>query len=328
MNCPLCNGKMNLIINEKNYIEFKKNKFEIFETYYRCLKCGEKIVEDKTGDKNLLQVYNQYREKHKIFFPEEITSLRERYGLTKTKMSFALGWGENTYANYEKGVIPSESHNSLMKLIEDPEQFLKLVELRNDLFSDVEREELKKRIEKSSSVKKDIKWFDLLWPKKIGSDTGYTKPNLEKFTNMIIYFAEKEKPYKTKLNKLLFYSDFTYFKNYFKSISGARYRAIKYGPVPSDYDAVYNWLSKNKIIDIKETEEECGVTEKINPLIEFHRDLFTANELDMIEQIYNKFKDFTPSKLRDYSHKEEAWKENKATNKIIDYQKYAVKIRL
>jgi len=41
-------------------------------------------------------------------------------------------------------------------------------------------------------------------------------------------------------NEQLFVADFThYYKNYGATITGLSYRAIKYGPVPANYDNIY-----------------------------------------------------------------------------------------
>ena len=134
MECPICNSKLKLLTGIPRQIEFKKEIYKVYESYYKCEGCGEEFNDVETGDKNLIQVYNQYRENHNILYPDEIINLRKKYGLTKVDMSLALGWGENTYSNYERGAIPNESHNSLLRLIDEPKQFLKLVESRNDLF--------------------------------------------------------------------------------------------------------------------------------------------------------------------------------------------------
>ena len=322
--CPICNGRVSLITGKPKDISFRKETFRIYESYFKCENCNGELVDDKQGDRNLKQVYNQYREKYKILFPSEITSLRKKYGLSKNKMSLSLGWGENTYSNYEKGAIPNESHNSLLRLIKDPKQYFKLIEYREDLFTKSELKELEKVVAEQSNISTKSNWIEELWPKRIGSDTGFVKPNFEKFINVILYFASKEKPYKTKLNKLLFYSDFEYYKNYLLSITGCRYVAIKYGPVPNDYDAIYSWLFMKKYIDIKEHLDECGVTEKIECIKQPDMNLFDENEIKFIEKIYHKFKNFKPNEISQYSHKEIGWKENKDKNGIIDYQKYAI----
>src|SRR5690606_19286399 len=46
---------------------------------------------------------------------------------------------------------------------------------------------------------------------------GFKAFDKEKTINVILFFAEHLKPYKTKLNKLLFYSDFAFFRQYAQS---------------------------------------------------------------------------------------------------------------
>ncbi|NJK94516.1 MAG: SocA family protein [Bacteroidales bacterium] len=63
---------------------------------------------------------------------------------------------------------------------------------------------------------------------------------MAKFTEMVVYFAKELQPWKTKLNKLLFYADFLHFKKTCFSISGVRYRAIDMGPVPNNFQSILN----------------------------------------------------------------------------------------
>lgn len=330
MQCPICDGKLALR-NEEKIIEYKKDEFKIFEIYYQCENCGEKIVDTEMGEINTNQVYNQYREKYNIFFPQEIEDLRESYGLNKTKMSLVLGWGENTYSLYEKGAMPNDSHNSLLKLIQYPEQFIQLVEHKKEIFTEKELERLRFLIKTkivNDEKKKNNKWIDMVWPKCIKHDTGYVKPNFEKFAAMVLFFLTKKPPYKTKLNKLLFYSDFCYYKHHGLGISGSRYRAIEFGPVPSEYDAIYNWLFKNNYITIKECYESFGVTEVFEPIRKFDNELFNKNELECLEFVNSIFIDYSASSLRDLSHKEKAWSDNVGERKIISYQDYAFNLNL
>ena len=78
MQCPICNASINLI-RKANDVEFRKEKFKVFETYYECDNCKEKIVDIEMGDSSLNQIYNQYREKYNLMFPSEIIELREKY---------------------------------------------------------------------------------------------------------------------------------------------------------------------------------------------------------------------------------------------------------
>ena len=73
--------------------------------------------------------------------------------------------------------------------------------------------------------------------------TGYQKPNMQKLAHMVIFFAEKLKPWKTQLNKLLFYADFQTFALTGFSMSGVKYRAIDMGPVPNNFSSIFEYMS-------------------------------------------------------------------------------------
>ncbi|MBK7446226.1 MAG: SocA family protein [Ignavibacteria bacterium] len=186
--------------------------------------------------------------------------------------------------------------------------------------------ELKIRTSELNNTIKEIEWIDLVWPHKIRKDTGYMKPNFNKFIYMVLFFLNSDGVFKTKLNKLLFYADFHHYKLYSQGISGSRYRAIEFGPVPSEYDALYNWLFKKNVINIIESLERWGVTENFQRKKEFDEKIFDEKEINTLRTIHDKFKNFSATELKDYSHKEKAWIENKDSRKIIDYQKYAFEI--
>jgi uncharacterized phage-associated protein len=130
------------------------------------------------------------------------------------------------------------------------------------------------------------------------------------------------KPWKTKLNKLLFYADFYHYKKFAFSISGLKYAPINYGPVPDDYELLFNIGRKNGIIKsvIKEIDKDIS-GELILPMknIKFNDKLFSENELKTLETVAKKFKDVPTSEIVSMSHDEKAWKENYKKNAIIDY---------
>jgi uncharacterized phage-associated protein len=170
-------------------------------------------------------------------------------------------------------------------------------------------------------------WIQFVWPQKIKSDTGFVKPNLDKFANMVIYFVIKEKPCKTKLNKLLFYSDFLHYKNHLKAISGSRYRAISLGPVPTEYDAIYDWMNNNNFIYMVEEFKDCGVIEIMETNKYFDESLFVESEIEILNNVYEKFKDYLINDLKEYTLEEPAWKENVINKNIINYQKWGFEVK-
>ncbi len=81
-------------------MDFRKETFQIQFQYYLCKDTGEQFTDDELDEVNTNQVYNQYRAKYGIPFPDEIKAIREQYGLPANKMAEILGLGVNVYRNY------------------------------------------------------------------------------------------------------------------------------------------------------------------------------------------------------------------------------------
>src|SRR5882757_925716 len=236
MKSPITGNPMELV-REKKVLEFRKESFEIIYHYYRCKDTGEEFEDEHMGDLNLNQVYSAYRAKHKLPFVEEIKNIRSQYDLPATAMSEILGFGVNQYRLYETEDIPSETNARLIQMAANPDEFLRLVEL-SDAVHGRQKEKLLKRI---SELKENRTSWDLIPEKMLGGKmpseyNGYRRINPEKAYHMVRFFAENLSPLKTALNKLLFYADFYHFKHFGTGISGLQYRAIQWGPVPSQFD--------------------------------------------------------------------------------------------
>ena len=72
------------------------------------------------------------------------------------------------------------------------------------------------------------------------------------YKNAVLYFIKycnNQYLHATKLNKLLYYLDFVYFRDHKKSVTGDVYIHQGYGPVPSRIDEVLADLKKDGAID-------------------------------------------------------------------------------
>ena len=168
----------------------------------------------------------------------------------------------------------------------------------------------------------------LLGSKLPDAISGYVKPDFTKLTEMVKFFSEKLNPWKTVLNKLLFYSDFLAYRGNCYSMSGVRYRAIKMGPVPNNYNSIYEFMYNKEDIEIINVAFPNNVfgyrfnkveNKKFNP------DIFSSNELDILNLVCAKFSNMNTSDVIEFSHKEKACLENESERKFIDY-KYAFDI--
>ena len=109
-------------------ISYRKEDFKVHKQFYECVGCKDRFTTDELDNVNIKQVYNQYREKYNIPFPEQLIKARESYGLSAAKMAEILGFGTNIYRNYENGEVPNSSNGTLLNIAMDPKEFLKIVE--------------------------------------------------------------------------------------------------------------------------------------------------------------------------------------------------------
>lgn len=323
MKSPITGKEMKLTY-EWREIPFRKESFEVPYQYYLCKESGEKFTTTELDELNMRMVYNQYRAKHNIPLPEEIQALRQKYDISASRMGEILGFGPNTYGQYEKGDMPSMANAKLLKIAEDPSKFHDLVD-DWEASSEKAKEELLKRTQRLKKDQKSL-FVDfesyLMGGYEADHYTGYRSPDYDKFCEMIVFFAHEVACFKTKMNKLLFYTDFTMFRKHGQSVSGARYRAIPYGPVPNSFESIFEALAQRDVIDIHYEELKTGgqkqylVGRKDRP---FNASIFNDEELSVLEKIKEKFKTTKPFQIVEISHKEKGWLANNEAKGLISY---------
>jgi putative zinc finger/helix-turn-helix YgiT family protein len=320
-------GKEMTLTKERRSMDFRKETFKIVFHYYKCEDSGEQFTTTSLDELNMNQLYNQYRDKFNILFPDEIIKIREKYGLSAAKMSEILGFGVNTYRQYEAGEIPSTANAKLIQMIDDPMKFIDMVELCGTLDEKLkakytQKAQLLAEERQRNILKLNFKAY-LLGSHLADIYSGYRNPNFEKFSEMTVYFSEKLQPFKTKMNKLLFYADFLMFKQTCFSISGVRYKAIDMGPVPQNFQSIFEYLANNDEISIYTTEFWQGYSgeqfkaRKDRP---FNFSLFSETELEVLEKVSTTFKSTSTNDIIKLSHLEEAWKKNEKDKSVISYE--------
>ncbi|HTI08359.1 MAG TPA: type II toxin-antitoxin system antitoxin SocA domain-containing protein [Puia sp.] len=323
MKSPFTGGEATLH-QELRTMEFRKEAFTITYHYYKCKDTGEQFTNDELDEVDLNQVYNQYREKYGIPFPDEIKAIREQYGLPANKMADVLGLGINVYRNYEAGEVPNISNGRLLQLVKDPNEFKRLLEYSSKEFTPEELTKINKKLDHALGewdVFQHNYEIRLLGEKRPNQYNGYRVPHLEKAENMILFFAEKLKPFKTKMNKLLFYADFLHFSKTCYSISGLTYKAIQMGPVPKNYGGLYDQAMENQYVDTQihdfgeyRGEQFVPTTQRI-----FKKELFSETEIETLRTVAEFFKQKTVSTIIEMSHEEEGWKKSVNEFNFISY---------
>lgn len=327
MKSPITGNEM-ILIKEKKRLIFRKEEFEYLHHSYLCEDTKETFTDTELDTLNITQVYNQYLDKYNLPFPEEIISIRKKYSLPANKMGLVLGFGVNTYRNYENGEVPSLANAKLIQLAKSPTSFKILAQESEGVFADKEKDELLNNIdgliiaEMKNHFIVDFNTF-ILGESNPDIYTGYKTPSFEKLTEMIVFFTEKLSPMKTVMNKLLFYADFLFFKNHSFSISGTRYVAIDYGPVPNNFNTIFETVQRNNDVELKGIDFGNGYYGEQFKNVknrDFNPELFNSQEINALEAVVNRFKDLNRNEIVDLSHEEDAWVENfKAGKKMIEY---------
>ncbi|MFH0727104.1 MAG: Panacea domain-containing protein [Pseudomonadota bacterium] len=147
----------------------------------------------------------------------------------------------------------------------------------------------------------------------------------EKLINAIIYFANHTKYCgKTKLLKLLYFLDFSHFKQTGRSVTGLDYFAWKMGPVPKE---LFEEISGNMKSDMKDAIQELVADpegfQPIRPQKKFDGQFFSKKEKRLLEDISFIFKDANADAMVESTHlKSEPWDKTlkeKGEFKKIDY---------
>lgn len=319
MKSPFTGGEVALR-QENAELMFRKEKFQYIHLYYQCEDTKEQFTTTEIDEINLSQVYNQYRIKYGIPFPDEIKRIRQMYELPASKMSEILGFGDNQYRLYENGDMPSEANGKILSSIKEPSIFKVFVENAKNQFETKEFEKILTKLRKTMEYEKShIKEELIFGSYSRGTYNGYAAQSYSKLKNIILYFIEKcGGTFNTKMNKLLFYTDFLAYKTYGYGISGLAYKAIQFGPVPVRWDRVYSLIDDIYPEIVEFTSGNCGT--KLCSTLSPDYTCFSTEELKILDIVLERFKDTSASDISKLSHNEDAWKKYNTTNLIIDYK--------
>ena len=318
MKSPFSGGDAKLCY-EPSVLTFRKEQFCYVHQFYECQDTHERFTTTELDEANLAQVYNQYRAKYGIPFPEEIKRIRQHYGLSATKMSAILGFGENQYRLYENGEMPSEANGKVLMSIMNPEIFRVFVENARGQFSETDYEKLMVKANVWGKEQYSPAVVDYVFGRsRRDISNGYTALAISKIKNILLYFIEKSHGvYITKMNKLLFYTDFLSYRTHGKGMTGLRYKAIQHGPVPVRWDRIYSFYDEiqQEIVQLTNDREGTMLVSNLSPDMTD----FSEEELEIMDVVYKRFQKETPAQISETSHQEEAWKKYLNTDTPIDF---------
>lgn len=319
------------IVSKAEKFPVRGESIEVDSKVCICSTCGEEIFCKELDYENLEKVYAVYRGKHGLLSPNDIRTIRERYGLSQRGLSRVLGWGDITMHRYESGALPDRVHSDLLKMISSPEGMLKYLEQNRDLVPNGEAESVRQSIgpsKKSFDLKSRFKHVFEVSQGEAGQTihTGYKLFDMERLKNMVLYLAE-DSVWKTKLNKLLWYADFLAYRRHACSLSGLAYQRYTHGPMPFHANSMLDALSDEDVIELEETSFSNGTEgTQIRPIKVTDLSAFTEREVDVLKFVRDFFHNYSSGAISDYSHKEKAWLEV-PQSEVIPYG-YALELSL
>jgi putative zinc finger/helix-turn-helix YgiT family protein len=329
--CEKCEREVDTkVITKKETYSVCGENIEIDAQILVCAECGEELYCEELDNATLVKAYNEYRVRHKLLLPNEIKKIRNQYGLSQRSFAKLLGWGDKTICRYENGSIQDRAHNSLLLFLREPENMRTYI-TENEIVLD-ERKKAKlletvDKLELDKGSQERYKFFNTFFSKGPCEDNGFKAFDYEKFCAMVLFFANKsEELLKTKLMKLLNYSDMIFYKENGISISGARYTHLPYGPVPENFDILLGTMAADHIAHIEIIYENGYEKHQIIPECDIPEGVLSQKEIDVLERIYKKFINFGSGDISNYSHKEKGYISTK-NGEIISYV-YAKDIKL
>ena len=317
MSCPICGGTHMV---EKRLREtqalFKGEVINYEEVYYLCDKADDEeneFVPAKVMDSNLLKVRDAYRTIKGLLTSNEIAEIRSYYSLTQSEFAALFGWGEVTVTRYESKTIQDETYDSLMRMVRENSMLaLEYLDKHKDRFTDKRYSEIrlnvKKRLDVSSRVYLKMQEIKSLYSKfeEECDYNGFKILDIDKLTTIMGYFAnEVNHLYKVKMMKLLWYTDAIYFQRHGQSMTGLVYEHMTYGALPIGFNEI---LSVPTIRVVEELMHE-DIGYKIVPTGKVDRNVFSKDELSVLELVADKFKEYRSKQIVDYMHEEKAYLE-------------------
>lgn len=295
-----------------------------------CAECGEELYSEELDNATLNNVYNAYRRRHKLLFPQEIKKIREQYGLSQRSFAKLLNWGDKTIFRYENGSIQDKAHNSILLFLKNPENMKAYLNENEILLGEKQKNKLIKIVDqliKNNEYQANSHIVNSFFTIDPCEENGFKKFDYEKFCAMVLFFAYKnDELLKTKLMKLLNYSDMLFYKENGISISGLKYVHFQYGPVPENFDILMGEITSNHVAHIEVFYENGYEKHQVIPDQEEFKSVLSESEIAVLNRVYEKFKDFGSVDISNYSHKEKGYRSTKQ-GEIISYS-YAKDIDL
>ena len=249
LNCPKGHGTMELKPVRKA-MTFKGVDIAVDADSYVCPTCGLEAGTVETSGAMQLAIADAYRAKKGLLTSEEIKALRQARNLTQRQLAEMMNIGIASIKRWETGAVQSESMDHAMRM-----------QLQCQIQADNYSGNREISLERIKLVARQLE-------KRFGK-------KLLKKGDRFLYLA-----------KYLWYADFLSFSQLGRSMTGASYAAITYGPQLNNY--------RDLIDPIKEANSS-----QAEPL--------SDEEMRILKKIVETFPE--EQMVYEAAHREKVWKE-------------------
>lgn len=127
-----------------------------------------------------------------------------------------------------------------------------------------------------------------------------------KFKELVLYVSKRSEDDRyfgaTKLNKLLFFADTLAYGYFGKPITGAVYQALPQGPAPKKLLPIRKQMIQNHELTIRRERAGRFIQHRPTALRNADVSVFTAQELDLVNEIMGLLRDRSANEISELSH--------------------------
>ena len=147
--------------------------------------------------------------------------------------------------------------------------------------------------------------------------------NMSKFKEVLLYILNSvgSRPNigETVIYKLLYFMDFNFYEKYEEQLIGATYLKNSYGPTPVEFKKIVDEMLANQEIEKVESKYFSYPQTKYLPLRKPDLSILKANEIELINEVLNKFSNINAKQISEYSHNDVPWLTT-SDGKVIEYE--------
>ena len=132
-----------------------------------------------------------------------------------------------------------------------------------------------------------------------------------KFTELLLYVADRLRDDQaggaTKLNKVVYFAEFAHVRRHGAPISGCEFKKLRQGPAPRRLLPVRDRMVEAGEAELRTVDFLGWQQHRLVPLRPADTGVFSAEELQTIDDVLEQLRDLTARQVSDLSHEDPGW---------------------